>query len=82
MIDRVKGTLSAQETPLGFMPNYADLNLNGLDISKGTLDKLFEVNTGEWKREIKDIEAFYGQFGERFPNELTRQLDELKKRFS
>jgi phosphoenolpyruvate carboxykinase (GTP) len=82
MMDRVKGTLSAQETPLGFMPNYADLNLNGLDISKGTLDKLFEVNTGEWKREIKDIEAFYGQFGERFPNELTRQLDELKKRFS
>jgi phosphoenolpyruvate carboxykinase (GTP) len=81
MMDRVKGTIPAQETPIGFMPNYADLNLNGLDISKETFDKLFEINPGEWKQEIKGIEAFYGQFGERLPKELTQHLADLKKSF-
>jgi phosphoenolpyruvate carboxykinase (GTP) len=82
MMDRVKGTIPAQETPIGFMPNYADLNLSGLDISPSTFAKLFEVNSNEWQKEIKGIEAFYGQFGDRLPQELTKHLMELKKRFA
>jgi phosphoenolpyruvate carboxykinase (GTP) len=80
MMDRVKGIVPAQETPIGFMPNYADLDLNGLDISKEAFDKLFEINPAEWKQEIKGIESFYGQFGKRLPKELTQHLAELKSR--
>jgi phosphoenolpyruvate carboxykinase (GTP) len=79
MMERVKGTVSAKETPIGLMPNHADLNLKGLDISQSTLTKLFEVNPVEWKKEIEGIEAFYGQFGARLPKELTAYLGELKK---
>ena len=82
MMDRVKGTMPAKETPLGFMPNYADLDLSGLDIPQSTFAKLFEVNPDEWQKEIKGIEEFYGQFGDRVPQELIKQLMELKKRFS
>jgi phosphoenolpyruvate carboxykinase (GTP) len=80
MMDRVKGIVPAQKTPIGFMPNYTDLNLNGLDISKEDFDKLFEINPEEWKQEIKGIESFYGQFGARLPKELTQHLAELKSR--
>jgi phosphoenolpyruvate carboxykinase (GTP) len=80
MMDRVKGIVPAQETPIGFMPNYTDLDLNGLDISKEDFDKLFEINPKEWKQEIKGIESFYGQFGARLPRELTQHLAELKSR--
>jgi phosphoenolpyruvate carboxykinase (GTP) len=80
MMDRVKGAVSAKETPIGLMPNFADLNLNGLDISQSIIAKLFEVNPAEWKKEIEGIKAFYGQFGSRLPKELTRYLDELKER--
>ena len=79
MIDRVKSAIPAKETPIGFMPNDSDLNLNGLDISKETFDKLFEVNLEHWKKEIEGIEAFYGQFGKRLPTELTDHLGKLKK---
>jgi phosphoenolpyruvate carboxykinase (GTP) len=82
MMDRVKGTVPAKETPIGFMPNYADLDLSGLDIPHATFAKLLEVNPGEWQKEIKGIEEFYGQFGDRLPQELIKQLMELKKRFS
>jgi phosphoenolpyruvate carboxykinase (GTP) len=82
VMDRVKGTVSAKDTPLGFMPNDADLNLTGLDISQETLDTLFEVRHEHWKKEVEGIEAFYGQFGERLPKKLVTQLDELKKKIN
>jgi phosphoenolpyruvate carboxykinase (GTP) len=82
MMDRVKGTVPAKETPIGFMPNYADLDLSGLDIPQSTFDRLCEVNPGEWQKEIRGIEEFYGQFGDRLPQELIKQLMELKRHFS
>jgi phosphoenolpyruvate carboxykinase (GTP) len=82
MMDRVKGIVPAKETPIGFMPNYADLDLSGLDIPQPTFAKLFEVNPDEWQKEIKGIEEFYGQFGDKLPQELTQHLRELKKLFS
>jgi len=82
MMDRVKGIVSAKETPVGLLPDPTDLNLNGLDITKETLDTLFEIKSDQWKKEIEGIEAFYKQFGERIPAELTQYLTELKKSFS
>jgi phosphoenolpyruvate carboxykinase (GTP) len=80
MMDRVKGTVPAQETPLGFMPYQADLNLTGLDISAEALDTLFEIKAGHWKKEAVDIETFYGQFGKRLPHQLATYLEAIKKK--
>jgi phosphoenolpyruvate carboxykinase (GTP) len=80
MMDRVHGTVSAKETPIGFMPNPGDLDLTGLTISKETLDTLFEVKPEHWKKEIEGIEAFYAQFGERIPAALKEHLTTLKKK--
>jgi phosphoenolpyruvate carboxykinase (GTP) len=82
MMDRVKGTVSAKETPIGLVPIFNDLNLRDLDAPQSTFEKLFEVNPDEWRHEIKGIEQFYGQFGDRLPRELTQHLKELKKRLS
>ena len=82
MLDRIKGTVGAKETPIGFLPNISDLYLDGLDISKDTMEKLFEIKPEEWKKEIAGIEEFYAQFGDRLPAELKKHLAELKKNFS
>jgi phosphoenolpyruvate carboxykinase (GTP) len=79
MIDRIKGKVSAKETAVGFMPNMADLNVSGLNISKEIMDKLFELNPGEWSKEVEGIEQFYAQFGTRLPEALKRHLENLKK---
>jgi phosphoenolpyruvate carboxykinase (GTP) len=78
MIDRIKGKVSARETPVGLMPNVADLDLTGLDINKETMEKLFEVNGEEWRREAEEIEQFYAQFGNRLPEALKQHLGKLK----
>jgi phosphoenolpyruvate carboxykinase (GTP) len=80
MMDRVNNTVQAKDTPIGLMPDYKDIDFTGLDISKEIFDKLFEVKTEDWRREIQGIEEFYSQFDERLPKELINQLDELKKR--
>jgi phosphoenolpyruvate carboxykinase (GTP) len=79
MIDRIKGKVSAKETPVGFMPNIADLNLSGLEISKEIMKKLFEINRDEWSKEVEGIEQFYAQFGTRLPEFLKKHLEKLKK---
>lgn len=79
MIDRIKGKVSAKETPIGFMPNMADLNLSGLEISKEIMNKLFEINRDEWSKEVEGIEQFYAQFGTRLPEVLKSHLEKLKK---
>lgn len=82
MLDRINGKVTANKTPIGMIPNISDLFLDGLDISKDTLEMLFAIKPEEWKKEIEGIEEFYGRFGDRIPQELRKQLEELKKSFS
>jgi phosphoenolpyruvate carboxykinase (GTP) len=81
MIDRIEGGVSAKNTPLGSMPQYEDMNLEGLDFSRESFEKLFEVNAEAWKKEAEEVEKFYGEFGERLPNDLMIQLKKLKESF-
>lgn len=80
MLERIEGKTGAKETEIGFMPEEGALDLNGLDITKETMDKLLSVNKQDWKKEVGMIEEFYAKFGDRIPQELKDQLDELKKK--
>ena len=79
IIDRVKGKVSATKTPIGNLPNIDDLDLTGLDISRATMETLFEVNGDQWKNECDSIGEFYNQFGSRLPKQMGEHLEKLKK---
>jgi phosphoenolpyruvate carboxykinase (GTP) len=79
IIDRTKGKTSPRETPIGLLPNMADLDFNGLQVTEEAIDKLFEVNPEEWKKEVGGIEQFYAQIGDRVPATLKQHLETLKK---
>jgi phosphoenolpyruvate carboxykinase (GTP) len=78
MIDRVKSSVDARETPIGLMPKFGDMVLDGLNISENDFNKLLEVNRNDWEREVEEVEAFYASLGNRLPVELKRQLEILK----
>lgn len=80
MCARVDGRVDAKETPIGFMPKYGDLDLSGLDISGRDMEALMHVDVSAWRAEILDIERHFSEFGDRLPERLWRQLDELKRR--
>ena len=82
MVDRIKGKVAARQTPVGLMPRIEDLNMEGLSLPAGVIDKLFELDKAEWQKEAAEIEAFYAQFGDRLPQALGKRLAELKAAFA
>jgi phosphoenolpyruvate carboxykinase (GTP) len=78
MVDRIKGKVDARQTPVGLMPHLNDLDLQGLSLPGSTIDKLFEVDINEWRKEAAEIETFYARFGDRLPKALSKRLEELK----
>ena len=77
IIDRVNNRVEARPTPIGLIPNIEDIDLEGLNITKERMEKLFEVNLSEWKAEMNGIKAFLRQFDERLPNEIWNEFKKL-----
>jgi phosphoenolpyruvate carboxykinase (GTP) len=42
--------------------------------------ELLKVDKDGWKKEIEDVAANYAKFGNHLPAELSKGLDELRKR--
>jgi len=76
IIDRVRGKTSAIESPLGWMPRYEDIDLNGLNLTKEQFNKLMEVDREAWKQEILSHEELFEKLYDRLPKEfiLMREL--------
>ena len=82
MCQRIAGTATAVETPIGYLPTAADLNLTGLDLPAGNLDTLLHVDPAAWREEIPDVEEFFARFGDRLPARMTAQLARMKQRLA
>ena len=80
MCERLDGTAGAVETPIGFVPTEADIDLNGLDWPIDRLQEVLKVDAPAWLPEVPDIAKFFSQFGDRLPARLTAQLDALAAR--
>ena len=71
-----------RDSAIGYVPNADDINLEGLDLDKATLESILEVDNDVWAEEAKGIEEFYGKFGDKLPQELRDQLNALKDRLA
>ena len=81
MIERVKGTAGAIDTPIGALPHLDDLNLEGVGLSDEAREKLFGFDRSGWQTEFASIGGFLDEYGARMPAALKaeqmRILDEL-----
>lgn len=80
MCERLDDKADGVETPIGFVPAKGSLDLTGLDISDADMDELLNVDMDAWKAELPDIRQHYEQFGDKLPDRLKVQLEELVKR--
>jgi phosphoenolpyruvate carboxykinase (GTP) len=75
IIGRCKGTADAVETPIGYLPTPAEIDLRGLDVSPATLNQLLAVDDTQWTEEMESISEYFDGFGDRVPAELRKTLD-------
>ena len=80
ILERVDGNIKALESPIGYVPEKSSLNLDGLDLSDETFDKMFEINRDEWKAEVNDHIEYLNKFKDTLPNELVEENKKLIQR--
>jgi phosphoenolpyruvate carboxykinase (GTP) len=80
MCERIDGKAGAKETPIGLLPEEGSLDVNGLAVPQENMEELLKVDIDAWKAEISSLEEHFAQFGDRLPEGMKQQLEELKKR--
>jgi len=80
MLERIEGKAKAVETPIGFVPTENALTLDGLNLSKETVQELLKVDPADWAEEVDATRKFFEKFGKRLPQEIWRQHEQLAQR--
>ena len=80
VFERITGTAGAVDTPIGYLPDPSDLDVDGLDVSADELHELLRVDPDEWLAEADSIEEHFAKFGRKLPPALKRELSSLRSR--
>ncbi len=78
ILKRCDNAIEAQETAIGYVPYAKDIDIEGLDYSVETLERILYVDKARWSKEADEIAEFYKQFGDKLPKELSDNLATLK----
>lgn len=71
ILNRCAKRATAKETPIGFTPTYASMNLKGLDISEDTFSAMTKVDSKEWLVETASQAEFFNKFGDQLPQSFV-----------
>ncbi len=83
IIKRCEGKIDAKLTPIGYVPNAEDIDIEGLDgITVDTMKELLSVDNAAWLDDVKNIKEFYEFVGDSVPAELKEELAALEARLS
>ncbi len=73
ILGRCSGGEGADETPIGNLPRVQDLNLDGLDLTRGKLEALLHVDVESWAAEYESIGEYLASYGARMPAALRSE---------
>ena len=81
ILDRCEGKVDANITPIGYVPNAEDINIEGLaDVNLDTMKDLLTVDVDSWLEDVQNIKDFYAQVGDRVPQTMYDELAALEAR--
>jgi phosphoenolpyruvate carboxykinase (GTP) len=82
IFERCDHVASSMDTPIGRLPRWDDLDLEGIALSDAARRTLLDVDLDAWQDEVSSIEQSYASIGDRLPNELKLELNALKQRLA
>jgi len=80
MLERIEGHAAGTETPIGVVPALDALTLDGLDVTRETMQELLSVDADSWTKEHADVGNFLQIFGDRLPDEIRDEHSRLGQR--
>ena len=79
---RSSDEISAQETPIGWVPFPSDINLSGLQLKENAIEQLLEVNPELWKKEVEEMRSYFSRFGNHLPSRFSAEIDAIEQRLA
>jgi phosphoenolpyruvate carboxykinase (GTP) len=80
IVDRCHNKVDALKTPIGYIPRASNIDMTGLQLSDGALEKLLRIQNHDWLLELKSIKKFFKQFKKDLPAELWQEYEDLASR--
>ena len=83
ILDRCANKVDAVESPIGYLPNPEDIDIEGLESEGVTIDvikDLLSVDKKLWLEDIENLKEFYAKIGDRLPEEMKKQLSAFEDR--
>jgi phosphoenolpyruvate carboxykinase (GTP) len=77
MLKRVDGRADAVPTPIGNLPQPADLNTDGLALDPAVLEQLLAVDRAGWRAEMQAIGEYFDGYGARAPAALAAERQRI-----
>lgn len=79
IVERCQGKAHAVETPIGWVPEFSDLEWKGLESFDGEkFRRVSSIDRVEWKHELKLHDELLEMLGERLPRELASRRKSLE----
>ena len=79
IIERVEGKASAQQTSLGNIPDYNDLDWSGTDFSTETFKAITTVQRSQWQQELILHDELLTKLAYHLPAALTQRYGALQQ---
>jgi phosphoenolpyruvate carboxykinase (GTP) len=70
VVQKVHGKSNAVESPIGWMPQYEDIDWSGLDFTKQQFDQIMQVDREQWKVELLSHAELFERMYDRLPKEF------------
>jgi phosphoenolpyruvate carboxykinase (GTP) len=77
VVDRTRGRVRGQETPIGWTPKYSDINWKGMNFSEAQFNELQKVDRATWKKEVMGHEEVFLLLHDRLPPEMIYERELL-----
>lgn len=80
IVERCNGIASAKKTPVGWVPDYGDLEWKGLsNFTAKNFESVISMEREDWVRELASHDELFASLRPRIPKELEARLDMLKR---
>jgi phosphoenolpyruvate carboxykinase (GTP) len=82
IVDCVNGRTQGVESPLGRMPQYKDLDWNGLEFTQKQFEDVMNIDAELWKKEIQLHEELFLSLQDKLPKELKSLREQFLSKIS
>ncbi len=82
ILERVRETGKAVESPIGYLPAAGALDTHGLKVSAEAVQEAISFDKAGWIKGADNVDESFKQFGNRLPTELAVELKSFRQRLS